>query len=469
MTIKAKIHKYITDYEDKDLFVKLLIFFILVSPIVDILTSVGKRELNIDLSIGIVLKGLFLLYIGMRIIFEKSESKLQRILKGMVIVLVLYALIHVAVVYYSFGLQRMILAALNLAKTFFFPVFTIGLVRYLKKEDYKDIRDAMVMSGTIIILTMAISMVTGTDYNAYKFNKLGSVGWFFAANEVSAFIGILTPIMLYYLLEKWKLSVYIKILLIIGYIVVYYQIGTKVVGLSVILVTAFLIFYHMAGKLKYPKRKLHHQMVPLLLILVFAIGFVPMTPIGINMNIHLELLNYEKPEVGVDEGDSEGELSEDFDMEELLKNNPQILNFIFSGRDQYFVARKHMYEESRSLQKVFGLSQFGRTDDGEIKSYIVEIDYVDIFFNFGIVGAVLYWAMIGTVILSSLNQLLKNRLLFVLDSPLPYILSAILLAFGIGMFAGHVFVSPAVSMYIALYLAMLHGETQSLKENASLQ
>ena len=468
MTIKDGIKNYWSEFRSKDLFVRLLILFILFSPLMDILTSIGKRELNINLSIGILLKGLFLIYIGLRLIFEKSQNKLQQILRGMVIAVVFYALIHLTIVYLNFGLSRMILAALNLAKTFFFPIFTLGLVKFLKKEDYKDIRDAMVMSGVIIILTMAISMATGTDYNAYKFNKLGSVGWFFAANEVSAFIGILTPMLLYYLLEKWKLPLYLKVLSITVYVLVYYQIGTKVVGLSVILVTVFLVLYHMAGKLKDPKLRVKNQLIPLLLILVVGIGFVPLTPIGINMNIHLELLKYQAPEIGEEEGASGEELSEDFDMEELLHNNPQVLNFIFSGRDQYYAVRKHIYDEADRLQKIFGLSQFGYTDDGEIKSYIVEIDYVDIFFNFGVIGMLLYWGMILMVIFTSIYHLLKNKLLFVLNSPIPYIISALILAFGIGMFAGHVFVSPAVSMYIALYIAMLYRETQSPKKKVTV-
>src|SRR5690606_5714689 len=115
-------------------------------------------------------------------------------------------------------------------------------------------------------------------------------------------------------------------------------------------------------------------------------------------------------------------------------------------------------------QKVFGLSQFGRTDEGDVKSYIVEIDYVDIFFNFGVIGTILYWSMILVILLASLRNLIRNKLLFELGNPIPYILSAILLAFGIGMFAGHVFVSPAVSMYIAIYVAMLYSESSKQKK-----
>ena len=99
------------------------------------------------------------------------------------------------------------------------------------------------------------------------------------------------------------------------------------------------------------------------------------------------------------------------------------------------------------------------TNNNQIKSYIIEIDYFDIFFNFGIIGSLFYWLIVLGSLGYSIKRAFKNWKLLEAGSVVPYYICAVGLAFGIAMFAGHVFVSPAVSFYLALLISILFAQT----------
>lgn len=465
MKLKSKVQSYYEAFKNADTFVKILVGLILLGPIIDILTSVGKREIGLDLSLGILLKGIFLVYVSLKILFAKTKNKAERLIRIALFIIIGYGAVHFSVVYFYYGRGFAVGSVVTLAKTFYLPILMLGLIHSLQRKDIEWVRASMVLSALIIMGSMAISVLTGTGYDAYKYNKLGTVGWFFAANEVSAFIGILTPIVLYYILHKLKTSIALKVLLLGSYIYLYYQIGTKVVGLSVLLISLFLLFFLLIAKFWRKEKKVFQQGAVLVIMFIMGISFIPITPVGFNMNIHLDIIE-NIPEPSQEEpGDTENDDFEDgFNMEEVLLNNPKVLSFIFSGRDRYFAVRRYLYREADSVQKILGLSQFAPNDEGEVNSYIIEIDFLDIYFNYGIVGSLLYWGMIFSVLGVSIYRVVKRKLLFEQNGVILYDVCAIFLSMGIAMFAGHVYVSPSVSIYIALYIALLYKETEHTSE-----
>lgn len=451
-------------YNEIEKFPKVLVWLIILGPIIDIVTSVGKREFNVDLSLGILIKGIFLAYVAIKLLLSSTPSKEDKLIKSALIAIMVYGGFHLFLVFFYYGRGYAVGAAVTFAKTFYMPVLLLGLMKSMKKRDVKWIRSAMMIAALIIMGSMALSVITGTEYSAYKYNKLGTVGWFFAANEVSAFIGILTPIVLYYILYKLKINTVLKAVILGAYIYLYYQIGTKVVGLSILLVSLFSLGTVLVLKLKNKEMKVVRQVIILTVTFVMGAGLIPVTPVGYNMNVHFDLIK-DIPNPSQEEPtESEDNFEEGFDMDKVLINNPKMLSFIFSGRDRYFAVRRYLYEEADTVQKVFGLSQFSPNDEGVVNSYIIEIDFLDIYFNYGIVGFLLYWGIIAAVLGISLFRILKGKILFKEDGILMFYLCAILLSVGIAMFAGHVYVSPSVSIYIALYLSLLYKESEPTRE-----
>jgi hypothetical protein len=320
-----------------------------------------------------------------------------------------------------------------------------------------------------------VAILTGTDYGAYKYNKLGTVGWFFAANEVSALLGILTPILMYYVLETDRLHLAVKTMLMGLYIFIYYQIGTKVVALSVILTAAFMFVLFIIRKVRNRNLPIFSRMIAITAVLLMAVGMVPITPIGHNINIHSDIVDSRLDDarddsVEEEENESMEEIENDFIDSGLSEKEYRIASMIFSSRDHYFAVRKFIFDEAPVVSKVFGQTQFAETDKGEIKSYTAEIDFIDIYFNFGIAGSVLYWGIVLGTLGYALYAAARKKLIFMSGSRIPYYICGILLGMGIALFAGHVFVSPAVSFYMGVVILLLFIEsTEFTNDGKELQ
>lgn len=454
---------------------KVLLVFILTNPVIDVLTSIGKREFEISISLGIIVKGLFLMFMVLNLLIQRSASKFNKVAKIMIIVLGVYSVIHVLLAYMSFGLGNTVTVITTLIKSFYLPVIILSLQGFIQREELVVIARYLFYVAIFIATIIAVAILTGTDYGAYKYNKLGTVGWFFAANEVSALLGILTPILMYFVLETGRLHLAVKTMLMGVYIFIYYQIGTKVVALSVILTAFFMIVLFLIRKARNRNLAIFSKMMAITVILLMAIGMVPVTPIGHNINVHGDIVDSrldDPKEDSSEEQDYESieDVEEDFINSDLSEREYRIASMIFSSRDHYFIVRKFIFDEAPVISKVFGQTQFAETDKGEIKSYIAEIDFVDIYFNFGIAGSILYWGIVLGTLGYALYTAARKKLIFVPGSRIPYYICAILLGMGIALFAGHVFVSPAVSFYLGVVILLLYIEaTEFINDGKELQ
>lgn len=454
---------------------KMLLVFILINPIIDVITSIGKREFEISISLGIIVKGLFLMFMVLNLLLHKSATKFNKAAKIMIIVITIYSVIHVLLAYINFGLGNTVTVVTTLIKTFYLPVIILSLQEFIQREELPVIARYLFYVAIFIATIIAVAILTGTDYGAYKYNKLGTVGWFFAANEVSALLGILTPILMYYVLETGRLHLAVKTILMGLYIFIYYQIGTKVVALSVILTASFMIVLFIIRKARNRNLAIFSRMVAITAILLMAIVMVPVTPIGHNINVHSDIVDSrldDAKEDSTEEQDYESieDIEEDFINSDLSEREYRIASMIFSSRDHYFVVRKYIFDEAPVLNRVFGQTQFAETDKGEIKSYIAEIDFVDIYFNFGFAGSVLYWGIVLGTLGYALYTAARKKLIFITGSRIPYYICAILLGMGIALFAGHVFVSPAVSFYLGVVILLLYIEaTEFTNDGKELQ
>ena len=109
-------------------------------------------------------------------------------------------------------------------------------------------------TGVIFIAT-----ITGTyfrSYNEYLYG-LGTVGWFFAANEIGSIIAILTPFTIINIIEN-KLNI-VNIISIILCILSSLYMGTKVPFIGFIgslgILMVYIIFTYIFTKIK--KYRLH--------------------------------------------------------------------------------------------------------------------------------------------------------------------------------------------------------------------
>ena len=118
---------------------------------------------------------------------------------------------------------------------------------------------------------------------------------------------------------------------------------------------------------------------------------------------------------------------------------------MMSSRDIYLEDIKADYVQAIPIRKLIGLGYAG---DYEKNPKMIEMDFFDLFFSYGI---------IGTLIMLLSVPILLNRLLAYRHT-ITYLVSLLALGLigGISFVAGHVMFAPAVMTYVAI-LAIVIG------------
>ena len=141
----------------------------------------------------------------------------------------------------------------------------------------------------------------------------------------------------------------------------------------------------------------------------------------------------------------------------LKKNDVKVFSkefldhFVFSQRLSMEERTRHNYNKSPILEKVFGIGYIENYSTDSVNLKIVEMDYFDIFYREGIIGFVLFFIPVIYMIVMFFKN---NSINFVSVNTFISILLIMLLA----LFQGHIFITPAISIFVALILNMGRGK-----------
>ena len=132
-------------------------------------------------------------------------------------------------------------------------------------------------------------------------------------------------------------------------------------------------------------------------------------------------------------------------------NKKQVENLLLSSRELFLEKQKNDFIKAPISQKLFGMGYAGNYTD---EPKMVEMDFYDLLFSFGIIGTLillipLLYFGIKIIIFAFLNIKIVFNLKYSMYA------TSLLLAFGIAFTAGHVLTAPAVSIYIAAILGFL--------------
>ena len=174
---------------------KFFYLFIILQPILDLLTSFMSRNMDLPLTIGIIARSLFMVYMFMYALFVyRPQGRIYKYSRWILIGIGVYIITFLGYTLLSKD-TSIITEIKGVIKLFYFPIVLTG-VFILNEKDSLEISNNFLMylllgyTGVIFIAT-----ITGTyfrSYNEYLYG-LGTVGWFFAANEIGSIIAILTP------------------------------------------------------------------------------------------------------------------------------------------------------------------------------------------------------------------------------------------------------------------------------------
>ena len=390
--------------------------FILLSPILDLLTGICIHTLKINLTIGIIVRVLFLVFIVLVVIFI---FKKKRIVIPYLIIGLYFILYILGVIIYKDGIG-LFNEIQGLVKVFYFPIVFIAL--YNIKDEIRISKLTLFTTVFLYLILIFIPTLFNIGYKSYEITKAGTLGFFNSANEVSGIISILTPIIFIIIFNSKKIIP--KILLGIMYLTVILMMGTKTPLLSLMITIGFCLIYYWV---KLFKEKKYKNIGISLLILLIGVGglllVLPKTNFYKNIETHLNYLEVDN-------------------VSEVFKDPELVDHFIFSQRLTFLSNKSRMYDNSTLYQQTFGI---GYINSGK-NAKLIEMDYFDILYDHGVVGFILLFSICVYIII----ELLKIREKFSFED---YMLRvSLLLVLFLIFFTGHIITAPAVSIIIIILL-----------------
>ncbi|MCU5431211.1 O-antigen ligase family protein [Bacillus cereus] len=437
-----------------------LLLFIVFQPILDLLTSFSIYVLHMSATVGIVVRFAFmLLALGYLLLHHKQQGAKKYILYlclfGIVLAigLVNNLMIKSPV---SFGEEvKFIMKSVYPIVLLFGYIITL---KELKNNEFAFHKIITYFLYATLILSVSIiaAMATGTDFPSYPNSKIGSRGWFFAGNDLSSIFAIMFPIVVLYSVHKT--TSFSKVYYWIPTVLAMYasiMIGTKV-GYGAIVITLGIALFFLFIEYMMHRKKEGKGFTYLVNTIVAAVVLggllvlTPQTPIAKNMSIHLQIYEYKKS-VQDEKDRKEGKVVKEEEHKQGELTDSEMKSLIYSDRDKFLKVYKQYYKEAPLSQKLFGMGYAGNYTT---KMKLVEMDFHDLFFAFGIVGFLMYLLPLLYFGIKIFIRLITNfKKLFSVKHML--LASTLVLSLGIGFMSGHVLTAPAVSIFFVVILAYL--------------
>lgn len=426
---------------------KLIYIFLILQPIIDLITALMTRLLNSTITVGVITRGLFLLLLVVYNVFfvkNKHSKKVIAYFISIFLFMVMYFILKPDM----FELNYLKTEIIYMFKYFYFPIVGVCLINcydhlgFSKEKLFKIFIYNILMMSILII----IPYITNTSFSSYHEISQGTVGWFYSANEIGAIMVALFPFLYYLLFEREGLFKISLIFLIV--ILTMTLLGTKTSFLGMLITEIIYALYFLFN---YKKNRTYGLKVSLIIIIV-SFGLIPNIPAVKNLqnsiarsNALVEQKNQEK-----DNADNENikkEYNENVKLEKILK-------VALSGRDDFFFRTKAIYDKAKIDDKFFGVGFVNRSEINNKRiQKLIEIDPLDVFFHYGIIGFIIYFSPLVYIAYRTIKSIFKNkfRLSFFKLTNI-YVIGIITM---ISMMAGHVYSAPAVSIYVSFAMAML--------------
>lgn len=435
---------------------KLLLFFFLLLPFVDLITALTTRFGLVTTSLGVIVKGIAL-FLALIYVIGFSKNKYRKItliyLLGVAIFAVFYLLTKPDIL----SLSSLAIEAPQAFKFLFLPVMTVCLYHIFYDFDIKakDIKNVILIDSLIYSALVIVPYFTKTGFGTYGVDlSKGTLGWFYAGNEIGSILVLLSVSVLYLMDNKKKWKIIFSLPIIYAATII----GTKVAYLGIIAVILIVIFAFVIGTRK-------NRFVLPGIVLVILITFCMNSLALWNMEAKFGMAHktyYAAAKVAYElpmESSSTpvrvptAKPSENTENIKAFIEGNEILakiNKITDTRLFMFFESYIPYEKAGISTQLFGLGFAPRTAiQYTYMRRLCEIDILDIWLHYGIVGFFIYFAPFIFLAYKLLCNLKKVSA----DSFAHFMVA--LLGFGISCIAGHVLGAPPVSIYLVLLILVV--------------
>jgi LCP family protein required for cell wall assembly len=360
----------------------------------------------------------------------------------------------------------------GIIRTFYFPICIVTILNFVETRDYRFKHRIFVTTVLLYIILLFVPYVFNIGFESYTQDKVGTIGWFFSSNEISSIYGILIAFVIFSYNKVKNKSIYFLIVIFSLYTVL--QIGTKVPAVACAVAIMAFITVNIIKYIKNKEKIIKKQILCGIVILLMFIPMLISSPVVKNYTIYKNFLINHRTESAnsnfVKIASTEAELTR-INLEDTNSNteksltSEELATIIHSGREDKRIAVASVFDNTKIQNKLFGLGQVDIQHNGY---YLVEIDYIDIFYNYGYIGFIVFILPLGLLFISIIN-VFKKHLFIKLISKEEICAGAVGMVNGmfLGALAGHTLVSPSVSIYVAIIIVELFRNTNEICEVGS--
>lgn len=392
----------------KNNIIKILAVIVILQPIIDLIVGVSIKFSFFSGIMSLIrfIVLLFLLYYFF--VIYKGDTKRK------VTWLILALFIYFGLYFFNQGFDFNEIKAV--LRVFYLPlIFLILISIYSDKKETIDQR-YLLISLFIYSFIIIVGFLTNTAFNSYLEAKVGTAGYFNAANEIGGIFAILLPFVFEYVFKKINIKKALYFLFITFAIII---LGTKTPFLSLLICGAYYLI-----KAINRKNILYVCLISIGSIFLMLIIITKM-PIYENIKIHAEYLGINS-------------------IADFIKRPDLIDHFLLGSRLKFLAENNEVYIESSINDKLLGIGYTKYTKTAEMDIY-------DIFYRHGIIGFILYFGILLSMIWQHIRKVNKS-----------YILPIVLIVL-ISTLVGHILIAPAVSTFVAFIFCGFIGKKEIVK------
>ncbi len=454
-----------------------LILYLLLQPILDILTSVSAQS-GSALTAGTIIRALFVVAVALWLLFSGPYPGRRGILvcTGLITgYLALYCLWSLLAGGFSLCLTN----AAESIKVFYFLYTALFLLALYRQRQFVMPLWVIAAAGAGYCLVIVIAFLTGTSFISYNAGY-GYCGWFYSANDVSNIILLSAPIVLCLCFERltaaktWYSFLGLAVVL---FSVVFSAafIGTKLVYLGVLLYLGCALIWFLVRTLLFRQKALRRSLLAAFLLCVLLLAIYPISPLNAYINdVYVPMSGEDQAAleasqaipglVEVDRAKKHAEMeaaAEGTWLGELIRTDPLVkkLDWILSRRLLSIAPILQEYLDGDSLTKLIGLG-YGQTPDyTKDIVHLVEMEPLALLLRHGIIGLFVYYIPCLILAFWLMFRFFRKLKTWLADLTYCSVLYSAMVALAASVIVGHILQTPSVSLFVAMIYGQLTCRT----------
>ena len=430
----------------KEKILRLFYLFLLVQPLIDLVTSIMTKFLGSTITLGLLVRGLIFLICCIYIIFF-SKSKYRKI--SIIYLCIIFAF---WILYFATKLDILsnkswiITEATYIFKYFYTIIIFLGLLNFWDqyKPNNKRILNLLVIELFVYCFVILLANLTNTVFLTYAGGE-GNSGWFYSGNETGIIVSMLFPILFYKMDQHNSFKSLIYVLFAILAIEI---IGTKTSTIGLLLPTLIFVFYFLIN-IKRNNIKKFFMTIFVLCSICLTIFYFPVVN-----NIRNSVTRYERRQTQI-KTNKKRSSKQNNSVEEYSKN--VFISVILSDRDYYIKKTSKIYNNASTIDKLFGIGFVNRDkiNDKNIEK-LVEMDYHDVFYHYGLIGFIIFSLPFIVYTIYIIKILFRRKFKISIQQLIFCYMTYV--GIFIATIVGHTFSAPAVSFYIILAMTAFINE-----------